>query len=101
MYVIVMILRCTADAGMTILLWFGQNVWKSIAANMWYACTCRNCFILCSDLMTNASSEWMYVYFEWVINSIIKLFIVYLFYVRYKGFKCSLLRKPACTVHII
>lgn len=41
MYVIVMVLRCTADAGMTILLWFGQNVWKSIAANMWYACTCK------------------------------------------------------------
>lgn len=41
MYVIVMILRCTVDAGMTILLWFGQNVCKSIAANMWYACTCK------------------------------------------------------------
>lgn len=42
----------------------------------------------------------MYVDFERV-NSIIKLFIVQLFYVRYLGFKCLLLRKHACTVHII
>lgn len=53
------------------------------------------------DLMINVSSEWMYVYFEWVINLIIKLFIVYLFYVRYKGFKCLFLRKFVCIVYII